>query len=67
MWIFFKSEFNYLYLISLISAVYTPLFISIFSLQKTLTIQTANQFSKTTKGITVTGMLTILLLEIKVF
>ena len=65
-WILIISEFNCLYLISLISAVYAPLFVSIFSLQKTLNIQAANQFSKTTKGITAIGMLTILLLEIKV-
>ena len=67
LWIFFKNEYNYIYLTSLIIAVYTPLFISIFSLQKSLTIHTANQFSKITKGITVTGMLTILLLEINIF
>ena len=64
---FIINGFNFLYLTALIITVYTPLFISIFSLQKTLTIQSANQFSKTTKAITVMGMLTVLLLDIKLF
>ena len=58
---------NFLYFLTLIIIVYEPLTIGIFSLQKNLTISSAQEFSNTTKLIMITGMITTFLLNINIY